>query len=100
MFYISTRNENIRKNPAEAILEGIAEDGGLYLPESFDYAKFPIEDLTKMTEIEISAKVLSLLFSGGSMFDGDEGKFLSAVTKAYKSKFENETRYETIISNL
>ncbi len=90
MFYISTRNEKIRKNPAEAILGGIAADGGLYVPESFKDAKFPMTDLYKMSEIEISAKVLSLLFSGGSMFDGDDGKFISAVTKAYKGKFENE----------
>lgn len=90
MFYISTRNEKIRKNPAEAILGGIAEDGGLYIPQSFKSLKFPMSDLEKMSEVEISAKVLSLLFSGGSMFDGDEGKFISAVTKAYKGKFENE----------
>ena len=90
MFYISTRNEKIRKNPAEAILEGIASDGGLYVPESFEFAKFPMAELEKMSEVEISAKVLSLLFAGGSMFDGDEGKFISAVTKAYKGKFENE----------
>ncbi|MBO5879392.1 MAG: threonine synthase [Clostridia bacterium] len=90
MFYTSTRNENILKSPAEAILEGIAEDGGLYIPRSFDEAKFPMDELLSLTEIEISAKVLSLLFSGGSMFEGDEGKFISAVTRAYKSKFENE----------
>ncbi len=90
MFYISTRNEKIIKNPAEAILGGIAEDGGLYVPESFKDAKFPMSDLEKMSEVEISAKVLSLLFSGGSMFDGDDGKFISAVTKAYGGKFENE----------
>ena len=90
MFYISTRNEKIRKSPAEAILGGIAEDGGLYVPESFKDAKFPMSDLEKMSEVEISAKVLSLLFAGGTMFDGDDGKFISAVTKAYKGKFENE----------
>ena len=90
MFYISTRNEKIKKTPAEAILEGIAEDGGLYVPESFENARFPMSDLEKMSEVEISAKVLSLLFAGGSMFEGDEGKFISAVTKAYKGKFENE----------
>ena len=90
MFYISTRNEKIKKTPAEAILEGIAADGGLYVPESFEYARFPMADLDKMSEVEISAKVLSLLFAGGSMFDGDDGKFISAVTKAYKGKFENE----------
>lgn len=89
MFYISTRNEKIRKTPAEAILMGIAEDGGLYVPDDLCSAKFPMNDLTKMNETEISAKVLSLLFSGGSMFSGKEELFRDAVFKAYNGKFEN-----------
>ena len=89
MFYTSTRNEKIKKSPAEAILMGIAEDGGLYVPDNFEEAKFPMSKLCSMTEKEISATVLSLLFSGGSMFDGDPQKFHSAVSRAYDGKFEN-----------
>ena len=33
MWYLSTRDEKIRKTPSEAILNGIADDGGLYMPE-------------------------------------------------------------------
>ena len=90
MFYISTRNENIRKNPAEAVLMGIAEDGGLYVPEDFKKAEFPMDDLANMSVEEISAKVLSLLFAGGSMFEGKDENFLKAVKRAYGGKFENE----------
>lgn len=89
MFYISTRNEKIRKTPAEAILMGIADDGGLYVPEDFSSALFPMDSLSKMSAQEISAKVLSLLFAGGSMFSGDEKKFKDAVKRAYDGKFEN-----------
>ena len=89
MFYISTRNENIKKTPAESILMGIADDGGLYVPESFASAAFPMNELQKMSANQISAKVLSLLFSGGSMFGGDEEKFNEAVDRAYNNKFEN-----------
>ena len=89
MFYISTRNEKIKKTPAEAILMGIAEDGGLYVPENMELARFPMDKLLDLSENEISAKVLSLLFAGGSMFGGDEGAFNSAVCKAYDGKFEN-----------
>ena len=56
MWYLSTRNEKIRKTAAEAILKGIADDGGLYMPESFDGAFFPMDRLTKMSGKEISAK--------------------------------------------
>ena len=90
MFYISTRNEKTRKTPAEAILMGIADDGGLYVPESFENAKFPMDKLISLDEKEISATVLSLLFDGGSMFNADKEKFLSAVHKAYDGKFEND----------
>ncbi len=93
MWYLSTRNEKIRKTPAEAILKGIADDGGLYMPECFCSAKFPMESLTKMSGKEISAKVLSLLFSGDSMFPEAEDKaeaFLGAVKRGYDGRFDDE----------
>ena len=93
MWYLSTRNEKIRKTPAEAILQGIADDGGLYMPECFCSAKFPMDKLTKMSPKEISAKVLSLLFSGDSMFPEAEDKaeaFLGAVKRGYDTKFDDE----------
>ena len=62
MWYLSTRNEKIKKSPAEAVLQGIADDGGLYMPISFEDASFPMEKLTEMSPKEISAKVLSILF--------------------------------------
>ena len=89
MFYISTRNENIRKSAAEAILMGIADDGGLYVPGDLSEVRFPMDKLCALTEMEISATVLSLLFSDGSMFDSDKEKFLGAVSRAYDGKFEN-----------
>ena len=89
MFYISTRNEKTNKTAAEAILMGIAEDGGLYVPNDIGSARFPMENLLELTEKEISATVLSLLFSDGSMFDSDITRFIGAVSKAYDNKFEN-----------
>lgn len=92
MFYLSTRNEKIRKTPAEAILEGLAKDGGLYMPESFDALKFPMCDLEKMSAREISAKVLELFFGDDSMFKGDSdkaGAFNALVGRAYGGKFAN-----------
>lgn len=89
MFYISTRNQNIRKTAAEAILMGIADDGGLYIPSDIESVKFPMDKLGELSEKEISATVLSLLFDDGSMFDADMERFIGAVSKAYDGKFEN-----------
>ena len=79
MQYFSTRNKNITKKPSEAILRGISEDGGLYIPARFE--RFPLEALTAMTPKAISETVLSLLFGNDDMFreeaeyeeDEDEG---------------------------
>lgn len=90
MFYLSTRNQKIQKTPSEAVLQGIASDGGLYMPESFENAKFPLEKLAKMSNKEISATVLSLLFNGDKMFNGSFDEALAAVSRAYDGKFENE----------
>ena len=89
MQYFSTRNQNITKKPSEAILQGIADDGGLYMPESFEGAKFPMEALTKMTPKEISEAVLSLLFGRDDMFR-EEGSLEKAVSLAYDGKFDGE----------
>ena len=90
MFYLSTRNLKIRKTPAEAVLQGIADDGGLYMPESFETAKFPMEKLSALSGKEISATVLSLLFSGDKMFNGSFEEALGAVSRAYDGKFDGE----------
>ena len=34
MQYHSTRNETIRADSAQAVLEGLAPDGGLYMPQT------------------------------------------------------------------
>lgn len=34
MQYISTRGHNLAVNSAEAIIKGLAEDGGLFVPET------------------------------------------------------------------
>ncbi len=96
MFYLSTRNEKIRKTPAEAILQGIAKDGGLYMPESFDALKFPMDKLQKMSAKEISAKVLELFFGDDSMFAETEdkaGAFNALVDRAYGGRFADGDDY-------
>ncbi|MBQ8545730.1 MAG: threonine synthase [Clostridia bacterium] len=93
MLYLSTRNNKISKKPSEAVLEGIAKDGGLYMPKSFDGCVFPMEKLTKMSNKEISATVISLLFSDDKMLENKDGELAGAyelVSRAYDGKFDNE----------
>lgn len=82
MVYYSTRNRNHIRTPSEAIVEGIAPDGGLYLPEQFP--AFPTEKLMTMSGIDISVEVLSLLLD-----DFSKEELGTLVHAAYDSSFEN-----------
>ncbi len=91
MLYVSTRNTKIKKSPSEAILSGLAEDGGLYVPENFDALAFPMERLLKMTNTEVSTEIFRLLFSGDGLLgeDGENREELyQEVLRAYDGKFE------------
>ena len=82
MKYFSTRNPNICRTPSGAIAEGIAPDGGLYLPEYFP--SFPMAALAGMSGNDISVAVLSRLFD-----DFSEAELHAAVEAAYDKSFEN-----------
>ncbi len=80
MEYFSTRNHNLTRSPAAAVTEGIAPDGGLYLPQSF--LPFPMDALLSMSRAEISVAVLSRLFS-----DFTEEELSAIVHAAYDNNF-------------
>ena len=79
MNYISTRNKNIVKNDKVALLQGLSEDGGLFVLENFK-DKIDLEKLLNKSYTEIALEVLKLFFSF------DEKKLKSVIEKAY-SKF-------------
>ena len=58
MIYRSTRSEH-RASAPEAVLQGIAPDGGLYVPESFP--DFDWQGCLRCPPTEISARVLAAL---------------------------------------
>ena len=67
MNYISTRGHNCAVTSARAIIKGLAEDGGLFVPENI-----PIIDekfLTSLLDIsnqELAKKILSLGITDGT----------------------------------
>ena len=85
MLYYSTRNKNIKATSAEAVLWGLAPDGGLFLPESFGEAKISLENTLTMTSNEISAEILSKFFTDFSYDEINE-----TVNLAYNGTFESE----------
>ena len=76
MRYISTRGENRPIESAEAIIRGLAPDGGLYVPESVP--AFDFSSLGEASYHETARKVLSELLT-----DFTPGEIDQAVRKAY-----------------
>ena len=80
MNYRSTRNNTIRKNDKTALLQGLSEDGGLFVLENFNEKKIDLKNLLDKSYTDIAFEVLKLFFSF------DESKLKSVIEKAY-SKF-------------
>ena len=47
MLYESTRGSNNKKTGAQAVIQGIAEDKGLYVPEAVPALPFDLKEMTE-----------------------------------------------------
>ncbi|MDW7660522.1 MAG: threonine synthase, partial [Bacillota bacterium] len=84
MKYHSTRDKSKSLTGGEAIIKGISEDGGLFVPESIP--KLPgTENMLEMSYQEIAQMILGMYLTD---FTSDEIK--EAVEQAYDSKFESD----------
>ena len=79
MRYHSTRNANLSVDSARAVLEGLAPDGGLYMPEAIP--SFDWESCLKGTAQEMSTMILSTLLP-------EIPDMRTLVSNAYTGKFE------------
>ena len=90
MIYRSTRSKTTA-SPCQAILAGIAPDGGLYLPEEFSFPGFCAEETVKKDFYGIASDVLFTLFPE---FTRDEVEEM--VRRAYSGKFQTEDITPTV----
>ena len=81
-FYQSTRG-GARATAPEAILQGIAPDGGLFTPEAFP--RLDMEKMLPLDAMGISTAVLSALLDGFS-----EAEMARIVREGYAGKFESD----------
>ena len=58
LYYKSTRNSELRVTASEAILKGLAPDGGLFVPEEMPVLDVPMEELKGMTYQETAYAVM------------------------------------------
>ena len=85
MQYQSTRNKNLKAGSAQAILDGLAPDGGLYTMPSFDEARFDYREILNLDTFSMSARILAKLLP-----DFSEQEMASLVRAGYGGKFESD----------
>lgn len=79
MQYISTRNKNCRVSAAEAIVTGLAPDGGLFLPETLPH--FQIEEIAALAKHDYARRTTEILSQFLCDFSRDE--ITECVSAAY-----------------
>ena len=85
LYYKSTRNSELRVTASEAILKGLAPDGGLFVPEEMPVLDVPMEELKGMTYQETAYAVMKQFLT-----DFTESELKNCIAKAYDPKFDTE----------
>ena len=83
--YQSTRGRETGVPASMAILKGLAEDGGLFMPTEIPELDVPMEKLGTMTYQETAYEVMKLFLT-----DYSPEELKDCITKAYDSKFDTE----------
>lgn len=85
ILYRSTRNNEVKVKASEAILKGLADDGGLFVPQTIPVLTKSIQELSKMSYQEVAYEVMKLFLT-----DFTEAELKDCIEKAYDSKFDTD----------
>ncbi len=85
VLYKSTRSNSQPVKASEAILKGLADDGGLFVPQSIPALDVSIDALSKMSYKEVAYEVMKLYLT-----DFTEEELKNCINRAYDAKFDTE----------
>ena len=85
LLYKSTRNADKTVTASEAILKGLADDGGLFVPVAVPKLDVTMDELKSMSYQETAYEVMKKFLT-----DFTEEELKSCIDKAYDSKFDTE----------
>ena len=85
VLYKSTRGKEQAVTASMAILKGLSEDGGLFVPERIPQLDVPMDKLAQMTYQETAYEVMSRFLT-----DFTEEELKDCINKAYDSKFDTD----------
>ncbi len=84
ILYKSTRGGNEAVTASRAIVKGLADDGGLYMPDVIPALDIPLDRLKDMTYREIAFAVMRLYLT-----DFTDEELKSCIEAAYDDKFDS-----------
>ena len=79
MLYVSTRNSAEKVTASQAVLKGLAENGGLFVPEQIPALDVAVEKLADMTYQETAYEVMKLFLT-----DYTEEELKICIENAYE----------------
>ena len=85
VLYKSTRGNGSAVSASQAILKGMPDDGGLFVPFEIPKLDVNVSDLAKMDYREVAFEVMRRFLS-----DFTEAELKSCIAKAYDEKFDTE----------
>ena len=85
ILYNSTRSKGNPVKASQAILKGLADDGGLFVPDHIPALDKSLEELSHMSYGQVAYEVMKLYLT-----DFTEEELKNCIAKAYDSKFDTE----------
>ena len=85
VLYSSTRSKGTTVKASEAILKGLSDDGGLFVPDHIPALDKSLKELSEMTYQEVAYEVMKLYLT-----DFTEEELKTCINRAYDSKFDTE----------
>ncbi|MCM1039779.1 MAG: threonine synthase [Ruminococcus sp.] len=85
VLYGSTRNDSAKVQASQAILQGLSEDGGLFVPDHIPALDRSLKELSEMDYREVAYEVMKLYLS-----DFTKEELTECINKAYDAKFDTK----------
>jgi threonine synthase len=85
VLYNSTRSKKNPVKASQAILKGLSQDGGLFVPDHIPALDKSLKELSEMDYKQVAYEVMKLFLT-----DFTEGELKSCIDKAYDSKFDTD----------
>lgn len=85
LLYKSTRNANETATASMAILKGLANEGGLFVPNTIPSFDVSLSDMANMNYNEVAYNVMKLMLT-----DFTKDELMYCITNAYDDKFDTK----------